>query len=81
MKRRRHAVVALAVVLVALLAQALLARYVARRDVLSAVVTHFDPTLVAALGLLLATRLFSFFLAPGWLLYVAARAWLERRNA
>lgn len=57
-----------------------LGRYAEPHDVLAAALTHFNATQLVAVALLFALRLFLVLLAPGWVLYVAARWAIDSRQ-
>jgi hypothetical protein len=64
----------------AALAVELAARFFARRDLLASFLNAIDPPLLALGAFALFTRLFVFFLVPGWIAYAAARWALEARQ-
>ncbi len=65
--------------ILAALVHAFCGRLVAGHDIVAAALVHHDiPLVLAALALVVA-RLFLFFLAPGWALHIAAKAYLLHR--
>lgn len=65
--------------LLAALAHAFCGRVAAGHDLVAAVLVHRDVLVILAAAALVIARMFLFFLAPGWALHIAVKAWLLHR--
>ncbi len=79
MSPRGRFILAVAVAVAAALVVELSGQWLARHDLLAGVLRGIDPPLLALGVVAMITRLFAFFLFPGWVLYAAARWALAAR--
>jgi|RhiMethySRZTD1v2_1073278.scaffolds.fasta_scaffold42155_1 hypothetical protein len=81
MSPRGRSILAVAVAVTAALSVELSGQWLARHDLLAGILRGIDPPLLALGVFAVVTRLFAFFLFPGWVLYAAARWALAAREA